>query len=136
MNDLLAEELLREHIDGFIITFVSKAQRQRWRTLLDLNEKRWRDIDVHGFKGNFMAGLSYAPTPRASLSSKALNLYLDTNVIVLRLGHSRETGVIVAPLREAIKEYDIVFEGVISVVAGKLVIVINHDDETIICESS
>ncbi len=136
MANISLPERVRVHKDGFVNTFVSRTQRQRWRALLALDEKRWGDIDVHGFEGQNSKGLFYETKHRANVGGLTLQPFLDADVIVLRLGHSKVTGAVLAPLRQALDEYDIIFEGVISVVAGKLAIVINHDDEAILCESS
>ena len=136
MDKIPSPEILAEHIEKFVDTFVIKARRDRWKTLLTSNESRWGKIDVHSFEGNPARGLFYDTANRFSLGSQSFYPYLDTDVVVLRLGHSKKVGAILAPLRQSIDEYDIIFEGVISIVPGKLAVVINHDDEATICESS
>lgn len=134
MDKSPSPELVREHLDGFVNAFVSSTQRRRWRTLLAMGEKHWAKINVGGFECNTGADRLYRAVPRADLREALRGLSLDTDIVALRLGHSREEGAVVAPLRQVLGGYDVIFEGVVSIVAGKRAIVINHDDEAILCE--
>ncbi len=129
------QEDLSEHIEKFVDTFIASSRKDRWKALLSSSEKRWSKIDVHSFEGNVSKGRFYDATTRLGIGSLSLDPYLDTDVVILRLGHSKRVGAVLAPLREAIDKYDVIFEGIISVVPGRLAIVINHDDEAVICES-
>lgn len=134
MEKIPTQEQIDEHIEKFISTFVAKHQRARWKSLLASKTKGWGRIDVHGFVPNTAQGLYYESTSRTGASIYVLlNSELDSEVVVFRMGHDKNPGPILTTLRQALDDYSVIFEGVISVLPGKAAIVINHDDETTLC---
>lgn len=108
---------------------------ERWTYLLSRDPRKWDKITPIKI---WPGGDAFASVPDVSLSellaSPPLHQHLGELVVVLRCGHSRNLGMSVMPLRDVFPggewRYDILFEGFVSVVPGKLALGLNHEGGT------
>ena len=108
------------------------AHQERWSYLLAKRPERWGKISpllawpvANPYK-------SHPDKPLADiLRSEPVVRFLATPSVILRCGHSSAPSVKTQALQEAFPDgkwnYDVVFEGFISVVPGKLALGFNHE---------
>ncbi len=114
---------------------LAPAQAERWSRLLDRKPSAWSKIDPIAA---WPTQDEYESSPNVPTSvllrSPPLAAHLETPCVVLRCGHSKNPGVSTLPLKLVCPngewDYDVVFEGFISVVPGKLAVVLNHEGGT------
>jgi hypothetical protein len=105
---------------------------ERWCSLLSVSAPRWdkiSPIDVWPLESAFDSRPNL-PMARM-LSLPPLVTHLNSNVLVLRCGHSHNPGLSEMMLRDVFPDgrldYDILFEGFVSIVPGKLALGLNHE---------
>ena len=107
-------------------------ESERWTYLLSRDASKWDKITPIKIwpGGDVFASVPDVPLSEL-LASPPLRTHLDDEVVVLCCGHSREKGMSVMRLRDVFPGgewcYEIVFEGFVSVVPGKLAIGLNHE---------
>jgi hypothetical protein len=105
-------------------------ESERWTYLLSRDPRKWDKITPIKI---WPGGDVFASVPAVPLLEllAPLRAHLNEEVVVLSCGHSREMGLKVMRLRDVFPDgewrYDIVFEGFVSVVPGKLAIGLNHE---------
>ena len=107
-------------------------ESERWTYLLSRDPRKWDKITPIKIwpGGDVFASVPNIPLPEL-LASLPFRSHLQDEVVVLRCGHSRNPGLSVMTLKDVFPggewRYDIVFEGFISVIPGKLAIGLNHE---------
>lgn len=126
-------------MDGFMDAFLAGRWKDRWRSLLAMHPKRWSGIQLAtiGEPGQTRPGvLRKWRGELADLSSQGrLAERLHDSVQLLRLGHDPEPGVATAELEDVLNGKAQILEGVVSVVPGRLAIVLDHEGNVYICQS-
>ena len=119
------------HVEAMFKAF-APAHYERWCYLLARKPNRWGKISPIDIWPLPNVSDSHPKLPLPTLLSTApLAGYRDSEVVVLRCGHSENPGISSMLLRAAFpggdQNYDIIFEGFVSVVAGKLALGLNHE---------
>ncbi len=134
-------KVFRDHFIKFVDSFIGiERHRERWKTLINGKEKKWGNIQIFDFpKIKLISPFhKYSEIRRENLIQKpgVLGSVLDNHQIVaLRAGHSPDTGGKFHDFSKSIQyDYEVIFEGIISINAGKLAILIDHDDNAFVCE--
>ena len=124
-------EKQRSDIEALFRAFAPN-KAERWCSLLSMAPKRWGDIspiDDWPLDSEFD---SRPDLPLEELlSTRPLAAHLNSEVIVMRCGHSNNPGISALPLRDVFPrnqlDYDILFEGFVSILPGKLALALNHE---------
>jgi len=108
------------------------AHHERWSYLLAKRPERWSKISPILAWPVPSPYESFPDKPLADiLRSEPFVRYLAAPSVILRCGHSPAPSVKTLALREAFPDgqwdYEVVFEGFISVVPGKLALGFNHE---------
>jgi hypothetical protein len=128
------EQIPQAHFDALVRMFQAFApfECERWTYLLGKEPHKWSKITP----------IKIWPLPSAfdslpdiplweMLSLPSLAPHADGEALVLRCGHSRNPGTAVVPLRDVFlsgrRSHEIVFEGFVSVVPGRLALGFNHE---------
>ncbi|HVE53805.1 MAG TPA: hypothetical protein VNB23_10540 [Ramlibacter sp.] len=107
-------------------------ESERWTYLLSRDPRKWDKITPLRIwpGGDAFASVPDVPLPEL-LASPLLKPHLRRDAVVLRCGHCRDRGLGVMPLGEVFPGgewvYDIIFEGFVSIVPGKLALGLNHE---------
>lgn len=139
-----------DHIESFLNGFVLSTEQTRLREILSLPARRWSRLTFHGFpticirSPQHLYTRSSRPVEGHPSHSPRLDPFLDLpqplrahltkQVDIIATGHTVVTGGKAAILNEALLDYSIVFDGLISVIPGRLCIVLDHDDSLTVCE--
>jgi hypothetical protein len=139
MLEFKSPEYVTRHFDAFVRTFVQKSRRGRWHSILELSAKRWNGISLARFKDSESVSHYCSPwggTAEQLGSSVILRPYLGQNCVLLRMGHDSRPGASTLIVSEVIIELDDdVLEAVVSIIPGKLAIVIDHESNITICDA-
>lgn len=122
------------HLESLTHMFRAFAplEADRWCYLLTLAPSKWAKITpIKIWPGpNPFESVPNIPLSEL-LTSPTLEQYWNNDVVVLRCGHSQNPGVSSLSLHNVFPqgnwEYDIVFEGFVSIVPGKLALGLNHE---------
>jgi len=145
---------IHDHIDLFLTDFIRPDARDRYRSILQLNERRWGKITFHDFASNrieapthtYLSGIRPTlPPPSHSPAVKSfwddpdfvsLRPFADLDVDIFSTGHTKITGHKQAFLRDALTDYALIFDGFIAVLPSSLYVLLDHDDNLTICKKS
>jgi len=121
------------HIDGFIRQFIAKPRRERWLSIFRMKPDRWIGLSVWDLWDDryVVSGRYERDAPSGAF---AYEKYETHKVMVFRIGHDMG-GVEEMTLHEALEGRHAVLEGIISIVAGKLAVAINHDGGVCLCRA-
>lgn len=121
-----------KHLEAFINEFVPKTRKRRWMSLLSFKNPRIGDIEPHDIWPVNNNSLPYCSLIEVSFSEfLRLGLYSkfkNHEVAVIPCGNDDKEPEIML-LKEAIDGEYYLLEGIISIIQGKLVIMVNHDGE-------
>ena len=122
------------HLDSLVQMFRAFApyECERWTYLLSQKPSKWAKITpikVWPVASAFDSSPNM-PLPEMLLLP-SLAPYADREAVVLRCGHSKNPGTAVSTAREVLhtgrRSYEVVFEGFVSVLPGKLALGVNHE---------
>lgn len=122
------------HLESLVSMFRSFAPREcdRWIYLLSRKPGTWAKITPMKIwpVANPFDSSPNIPLPQMLLLP-ALAPHVDREAVVLRFGSSKNPGIALSTARQALQSYptsyDIVFEGFVSVLPGKLALGFNHE---------
>ena len=121
-----------DHMSCFVDTFVPKTHKKRWKTLLNFKKPRYQDINPYDIWPDNDTEIKFCRILNSRfnqvLKSIPFNQYKDADVVVIPCGHDGKEPAIMS-LNESLTGKYCLLEGVISIVKGKLVILVNHDGE-------
>jgi len=122
------------HLKEFEQMFQAFAPHEceRWCYLLSKEPTKWGKITPIKVWPTASAFDSYPNLPLSQWTSiSALAPYMKRDSVVLRCGHSKNPGTAVVALHEVLmsaqQNYEIIFEGFVSVVPGQLALGFNHE---------
>lgn len=111
---------------------IAPGKAQRWSYLFSLPSARWNKLSpLDGWPLSRSCDASPDEPIATLLNRPPLSRHLDTRVLVLRCGHSRNPGLSAMPLRDVFPDgqwdHEVLFEGFVCVVPGKIAIATNHE---------
>jgi hypothetical protein len=125
------------HLNAFLNTFVPSSHKARWQTLVASNKIKWEKIKPYDIWPENNHQIKYCRLLEENLfelfKNKKYAQHLNNNVAVFPCGHDSKKPES-TKLDTAIRnEYDLL-EGIISIIPGKLALLLNHDGEVCIFE--
>lgn len=123
------------HFSSFIAEFVPNSHKKRWTTLLNFNKPRFGDIEPYDIWPEDNKEIKNCSILNVGFNELIRNEpyinFKDKMVIVIPCGHDEKKPEIMA-LQEVLNGDYYLLEGLISIVKGKLAILVNHDGEACI----
>jgi hypothetical protein len=122
------------HFNSLVAMFLAFAPQEceRWTYLLSQNPSKWAKISpirIWPVASAFDSAPNI-PLPEMLLLP-ALAPHADRESVVLRCGHSKNPGTSLCTARDALqtgrRSYEVVFEGFVSVLPGRLALGFNHE---------
>lgn len=134
----MIDDIIHAHIESFINTFISNNRRSRWRTIFNMNPKHWNKISAWDLWDDRYSISKYCSEWKKSIDElfnfQLFVSYAERKVIVVHFGHDKGK-VERLSLREALVGEKSLFEGIISIVPGVLVLAVNHDGGICVCQN-
>ena len=122
------------HFNSFIDEFVPHNHKKRWKALLNFKKPRYDDIKPYDIwpDNNEIKNCSILNNSFYDLIHKEpYKKIKDKMVVVIPCGHDDNQPSKV-PLKEIVNSNHNLLEGLISIIEGKLVLLVNHDGEVCI----
>jgi hypothetical protein len=121
-----------KHLEAFINEFVPKARKKRWKSLLNFKEPRVGAIEPYDIWPANNDALPYCSLIETRFSEflrqGSYSKFKNHEVMVIPCGHDDKEPETMS-LKEALDGEYYLLEGIISIIQGKLVIMVNHDGE-------
>ena len=129
----------QSHLNAFIDTFVPKSHKARWETLVSSKKIKWEKIKPYDIWPEDNNDLKYCRIMEENFfelfKSKKYVRYIGNNVAVFPCGHDNKEAETIKLNVVMGREYDLL-EGIISIIPGKLALLVNHDGEVCIFEKN
>ncbi len=129
-----------EHWEAFINTFVPHERRERWSTKVRMGYGHWGDLPMADFVayGAGKLNVTIEDVAGKELSGRFSEFKIAPShlCLVLNTGRGGSAGSKALSLAEALSEEHWMLEGLISIVPGKLALLLDHEGSLLLCVAS
>jgi hypothetical protein len=124
----------KSHLHAFIEIFVPKSHKNRWKALISSKSIKWQKIKPYDIWPEDNNDIQYCQLLEESyfkfLSHKK---YKNIDVVIFPCGHDNNE-VETIKLNTLMSQEYYLLEGIISIIPGKLALLVNHDGEICVFE--